>query len=246
MVVPTREGCNDRPLGRHVSLAVTLASVAAAVALVGVAASASFGSTTRSTDNEFSTGKRIDGVKGKGKLLARPPKVVDDADRARPAGKGGTVKPAGGGGAKHVGQAAAARNSGTDFTLFRNQDVPTGGSGSVKGEPSVGNDRNGILFTGNKYATVSSDNGINFSWTDPKGFDDGNHGDCSLNDGFQFIVNADQFSASLVQHAGSTMFYLDTRLVTGWTSNGQVGWMWSAPQGGDYAFPQVRAASFDS
>ncbi len=341
----------------------------------------------------------------------------------------GLVKPAGAIGSteNRATQERAKRTraaSGTDFTFFRNQDVPTGSNGSIKGEPSVGNDRNVILFTGNKYAAVSTDNGINFSWIDPKSFDDadgdgtvsdpektdggyccdqlvnasdengheliswllqyfsdsgGNtvrlvtyqgkddlekntycsydftpsdfdlpakrwldyssmqnsdgwlymttnifdfgaddspggdddrskgsviyrvklsdltDGDCSLGDGFQFEVNADRFSAALTQNAGSTMYIgshptnasvriqsiadsstsissktvsvsafgtgtsscktpdgnnpcenLSTRIVSGWVGNGGVGFAWSAPEGGDYAFPQSHFALFNA
>ena len=107
----------------------------------------------------------------RGKSLPTLPQIGKQGGRII---KPGLVKPAGGVTESRATQSAARPASSTDFTFFRNQDVPTGDNGSIKGEPSVGNDRSAILFTGNKYAAVSVDDGISFSWIDPKSFDDAN------------------------------------------------------------------------
>jgi hypothetical protein len=63
-----------------------------------------------------------------------------------------------------VARAAAAN----DFELFRSQRVAAGaGVTSLTGEPSVANDRNMLLFTGNNHAAVSSDNGITWQYINP-------------------------------------------------------------------------------
>ena len=51
-----------------------------------------------------------------------------------------------------------------DFTIFRDTVVAHGTTDGTAtsnvGEPTVANDRNGLLFTGNWYAKVSGDNGL--------------------------------------------------------------------------------------
>lgn len=68
--------------------------------------------------------------------------------------------------------ASARAQSANDFTIWRNEAVsdpdktlPTLGTQ----EPSWANDRNAILFTGNRYAAVSPDNGITWKYVDPDG-----------------------------------------------------------------------------
>jgi hypothetical protein len=53
-----------------------------------------------------------------------------------------------------------------DFTLFRNQ--PTGSGAAEVGEPSWANAGNAVLFTGNWGAAVSPDNGLSWSYVDPR------------------------------------------------------------------------------
>lgn len=60
------------------------------------------------------------------------------------------------------------RSSSNDLVLFRNQPISDSGVGSSTNEPSAGNDRNAILFTGNWYTAYSSNNGIDFQFVDPK------------------------------------------------------------------------------
>ena len=71
-------------------------------------------------------------------------------------------------------QATAATRAGTDFTFFRNQSISIAETSSGKNEPSVGNDRDVIFYTGNKYAAVSVDDGISFRYVDPFLLDDAN------------------------------------------------------------------------
>ena len=60
---------------------------------------------------------------------------------------------------------AAAAN---DYVLFRSRRVAMGaGVTSATGEPSVANDRNSLLFTGNFHAAVSPDNGLSWQALDP-------------------------------------------------------------------------------
>jgi CARDB len=55
-----------------------------------------------------------------------------------------------------------------DFTLFRSIPVAQGtGVTSATGEPSVANDRNGLLFTGNFHAALSGDNGLTWRFLNP-------------------------------------------------------------------------------
>ena len=60
-----------------------------------------------------------------------------------------------------------------DFEAFRNQPVVQGSDSATNaitletGEPSVANDRDTILFTGNKYAAVSTDDGLHWTWINP-------------------------------------------------------------------------------
>jgi hypothetical protein len=64
-----------------------------------------------------------------------------------------------------VARAAAAPN---DYVLFRSQPVAQGaGVTFTTGEPTVANDRNALLFTGNIHAAVSEDNGITWQYVDP-------------------------------------------------------------------------------
>lgn len=65
-------------------------------------------------------------------------------------------------------QSRAAAN---DLVIFRNQPISDSGVGSSTDEPSAGNDRNAILFTGNWYTAYSSNNGIDFQFVDPKALD---------------------------------------------------------------------------
>jgi CARDB len=61
--------------------------------------------------------------------------------------------------------AAAAAD---DYVLFRSAPVAQGtGITTATGEPTVANDRNGLLFTGNTHAAVSGDNGITWSYLNP-------------------------------------------------------------------------------
>ena len=55
-----------------------------------------------------------------------------------------------------------------DFELFRNQPVAQGlGITGTIGEPTVANDRNGLLYTGNWHAALSGDNGLSWSFLNP-------------------------------------------------------------------------------
>jgi hypothetical protein len=55
-----------------------------------------------------------------------------------------------------------------DFELFRNQPVAQGsGVTATVGEPTVANDRNAILYTGNWHAAVSGDDGMTWSYLNP-------------------------------------------------------------------------------
>jgi hypothetical protein len=56
-----------------------------------------------------------------------------------------------------VARAAAA---GDEYTLFRSTAVLSGSPAKATGEPTVANDRNSLLYTGNAHAAVSSDNGM--------------------------------------------------------------------------------------
>jgi hypothetical protein len=71
-----------------------------------------------------------------------------------------------------VGILGAPRPAGSkaadDFTLFRSTPVAQGtGITTATGEPSVANDRNAVLFTGNFHAAVSGDNGLSWSYLNP-------------------------------------------------------------------------------
>ncbi|MEZ5291995.1 MAG: CARDB domain-containing protein [Vicinamibacterales bacterium] len=59
--------------------------------------------------------------------------------------------------------ASAAASPGADWVLFRNTVVGSSSADAV--EPTAANDRNGILVTGNFYATTSRDNGLTVSAT---------------------------------------------------------------------------------
>lgn len=65
-------------------------------------------------------------------------------------------------------RAPQSRAAANDLVLFRNQPISDSGLGSSTNEPSVGNDRNAIFFTGNWYTAYSSNNGIDFQFVDPK------------------------------------------------------------------------------
>ena len=67
---------------------------------------------------------------------------------------------------------AGGRAGSTDLVLFRNQEISSTALTGTTGEPSVGNDRNSILFTGNWYTAFSGDNGLNWGSLDPVGLDD--------------------------------------------------------------------------
>ena len=55
----------------------------------------------------------------------------------------------------------------TDFNYFRAQNVGPGNFNSGTNEPSVANDGNDVLYTGNWYAAQSTDSGHSFSSIDP-------------------------------------------------------------------------------
>lgn len=56
----------------------------------------------------------------------------------------------------------------TDYQLFRSRSVAQGtGITTATGEPTVANDRNGLLFTGNTHAAVSADNGLSWQYLNP-------------------------------------------------------------------------------
>ena len=67
-----------------------------------------------------------------------------------------------------------------DFELFRNQPVAQGAGVTLTiGEPTVANDRNGLLYTGNFHAALSDDNGLSWSYLNPATqFDSINGGFC--------------------------------------------------------------------
>ena len=55
-----------------------------------------------------------------------------------------------------------------EYVLFRSRRVAMGvGVTSATGEPSVANDRNSLLFTGNFHAAVSADNGLSWQSLSP-------------------------------------------------------------------------------
>lgn len=60
----------------------------------------------------------------------------------------------------------AAADSSTTYRAFRNTVVATS-RGNVRGEPTVTNDRYAILYTANRLAAISSDNGMTFQYLDP-------------------------------------------------------------------------------
>lgn len=55
----------------------------------------------------------------------------------------------------------------TDFDYFRAQNVSPGNFNSGTNEPSVANDGNDVLYTGNWYAAESTDSGHSFTYIDP-------------------------------------------------------------------------------
>jgi len=55
----------------------------------------------------------------------------------------------------------------TDFNYFRAQNVSPGNFNDGTNEPSVANDGNDVLYTGNWYAAESTDSGHTFSYIDP-------------------------------------------------------------------------------
>jgi CARDB len=67
-----------------------------------------------------------------------------------------------------LGAAATRSLAADDFTVFRSVPVAQGtGVTSATGEPSVANDRNALLFTGNWHAAISGDNGLSWSFLNP-------------------------------------------------------------------------------
>jgi hypothetical protein len=54
-----------------------------------------------------------------------------------------------------------------DFNYFRSQNVSPGNFNSGTNEPSVANDGNDVLYTGNWYAAASTDSGHSFTYIDP-------------------------------------------------------------------------------
>jgi IPT/TIG domain-containing protein len=80
---------------------------------------------------------------------ARP--AVPPVDAARPAGHAARTPPA----------------APTDFEYYRTQNVSPGDSQSGTNEPSVANDGNDVLYTGNWYAAQSTDSGNTFSYINP-------------------------------------------------------------------------------
>jgi hypothetical protein len=71
-------------------------------------------------------------------------------------------------GAKQARPAAASGPlASTDFNYFRAQNVSPGDNQSGTNEPSVANDGNDVLYTGNWYAAQSTDSGHSFSYIDP-------------------------------------------------------------------------------
>ena len=72
------------------------------------------------------------------------------------------------GAAKPVRSAAGRRpDASTDFDYFRARNVSPGNFNSGTNEPSVANDGNNVLYTGNWYAAQSTDSGHSFSYIDP-------------------------------------------------------------------------------
>jgi hypothetical protein len=58
------------------------------------------------------------------------------------------------------GKSAAIRSAADDFTIFRQTVVTT--TTNQASEPTIANDRNGVIATGNTYAFVSGDDGLSF------------------------------------------------------------------------------------
>lgn len=71
--------------------------------------------------------------------------------------------------ARSTGGRSASPAAAGDFNYFRATDVTsaTGGSADDTDEPSVANDGNNVLYTGNWYGATSSDSGHTFSYVDP-------------------------------------------------------------------------------
>ena len=57
-------------------------------------------------------------------------------------------------------------NAPDDFTIFQNNTLAPGSSSEVN-EPSVAQADNVVFYTGNWYAAVSTDHGVNFNFIDP-------------------------------------------------------------------------------
>lgn len=135
---------------------------------------------------------RVGGEFGFGRVFAHPqplpPELRGERDErfseANPSPpEGAPTRPAGG--PKHPAtddtppgaSAAAARAARTstaraaaadDFELWRNQPVAQGaGVTATIGEPTVANDRNAVLYTGNWHAAVSGDDGLTWSYLNP-------------------------------------------------------------------------------
>ncbi len=64
-------------------------------------------------------------------------------------------------------RAPQSRAAANDLVLFRNQTVTDNARDSTTAEPSVGNDRNAVLFTGNWFTSFSSDNGVSWQYVSP-------------------------------------------------------------------------------
>lgn len=62
---------------------------------------------------------------------------------------------------------APGSSASTDFNYFRAQNASPGNFNSGTNEPSVANDGNDVLYTGNWYAAESTDSGHSFSYIDP-------------------------------------------------------------------------------
>lgn len=92
----------------------------------------------------------------------------DDLPRGVPAPNPRRIRPG------HPMQAAGARSpraraaAADDFALWRNQPVAqASGVTATVAEPTVANDRNAILYTGNWHAALSGDNGLTWSYLNP-------------------------------------------------------------------------------
>ncbi len=73
-----------------------------------------------------------------------------------------------GSGASAAADPAARAAASTDLEIYRSTPVARGTNITMStGEPSVANDRDAILFTGNRHAAISGDHGLSWSYLDP-------------------------------------------------------------------------------